>query len=238
MQDKVMPTGAWEFDENVTACFDDMLSRSIPDYEEMRSLVLRVGTEFVQHRTEIVDLGCSRGAGLEPFVRKFGAFNHYIGVEISPPMLAASRERFAGLVERNIVDIQSIDLRHEYPPVAASLTLCCLTLQFTPIEYRQQILKSIFRSTLPGGALILVEKIIGCSAEIDSILVKLHLRHKEDNGYSKDAIDRKRLSLEGVLVPITAAWNEQLVRTAGFSQVEMVWRNLNFAAWVAVRNEV
>jgi tRNA (cmo5U34)-methyltransferase len=43
------------------------------------------------------------------------------------------------------------------------------------------------------------------------------------------------LSLEGVLVPVTAAWNEYLLRSAGFSHVDCFWRWMNFAAWVAVK---
>ena len=37
-------------------------------------------------------------------------------------------------------------------------------------------------------------------------------------------------------MPVTAAWNEELLRTAGFGVVECFWRYLNFAAWVAVRD--
>ena len=40
-------------------------------------------------------------------------------------------------LECGIVEIRDCDLRKEYPPVQASVTLSILTLQFTPIEYRQ-----------------------------------------------------------------------------------------------------
>ena len=49
------------------------------------------------------------------------------------------------------------------------------------------------------------------------------------------AIDRKRLSLEGVLVPLTEQENAALLCDAGFSVVEMFWRHLNFGAWLAVK---
>jgi len=53
--------------------------------------------------------------------------------------------------------------------------------------------------------------------------------------YTTEQIERKRLALEGVLVPVTARWNEDLLRDAGFRQVECFWRWLNFAGWVGVR---
>lgn len=48
MQDKVIPKGKWEFDENVTEVFDDMLSRSIPIYDDMRKLVTNIGKHYVK----------------------------------------------------------------------------------------------------------------------------------------------------------------------------------------------
>jgi tRNA (cmo5U34)-methyltransferase len=58
---------------------------------------------------------------------------------------------------------------------------------------------------------------------------------KRRRGYTNEQIDRKRLSLEGVLVPVTARWNEDLLRAAGFGEVDCFWRWMNFAGWVAVR---
>jgi tRNA (cmo5U34)-methyltransferase len=67
-------------------------------------------------------------------------------------------------------------------------------------------------------------------------MVEEHLAMKARNGHTPDEIDRKRLALEGVLVPVTAPWNEELLRAAGFAQIDCVWRWQNFAAWVAVRD--
>jgi tRNA (cmo5U34)-methyltransferase len=43
------------------------------------------------------------------------------------------------------------------------------------------------------------------------------------------------MSLEGVLVPVTARWNEELLHQEGFASVDCFWRHLNFAGWVAVK---
>jgi tRNA (cmo5U34)-methyltransferase len=233
--DRTTPQGRWAFDEAVTAAFDDMLSRSIPQYEVMRSATFAVGSRFVVPGADVVDLGCSRGEGLAPFVERFGAQNRFVGVEVSPPMLAAARERFAAWAPSGVVEIRDCDLRRAYPPVSACLTLAVLTLQFTPIEHRSRIVREVYRHTRAGGALVLVEKVLGGSAEADALLVELYHALKAANGYAAEAIERKRLSLEGVLVPVTARWNEDLLTSAGFRHVECFWRYLNFAAWVAIR---
>ena len=240
-KDEVMPEGKWTFDGDVTEAFDDMLERSIPQYEVMRRSCFEVGSKFQQKGTDIVDLGCSRGEAIAPFVDRFGAYNRYFLCDVSEPMLEATRERFKGYVAgpipgmQGIMRVEDFDLRAGYPPVEASVTLSVLTLQFTPIEHRQRILKQAHEHAVEGGALILVEKILGADADLVELMVGLYLDHKREAGYTEDQIQRKKLSLEGVLVPVTAAWNEELLRMAGFRRVDCFWRWMNFAAWVAVK---
>jgi tRNA (cmo5U34)-methyltransferase len=230
--DQTVPQSSWQFDQDVTAVFDNMLERSIPQYDLMRRLVFYLSRPFVQPGTAIVDLGCSRGGALAPFVDAFGDQCSYIGIDVSEPMLDAARERFA---QHSCVSIRSCDLRSDYPMTDASVTLCVLTLQFVPIEYRLQLVQRMYERTVPGGVVVLVEKLLGATAAIDTVLVQEYLSMKAVNGYSQEQIERKRLSLEGVLVPVTADWNRDLLRQAGFAQVDCFWRYLNFAGFVALR---
>ena len=233
--DNVIPKEKWEFDGEVTNAFDDMLRRSIPQYEMMRQLVYEVGCEFVQTFSHIIDLGCSRGESIAPFMDKFGTQVHYIGVDTSGPMLAVCRDRFKRLIKDGIVTISNVDLRHDFPKYPASLTLAILTVQFIPIEYRLQLLDRIYQNLHPGGAFIMVEKVMGASAVIDRDFTNLYLRLKSINGYSQEQIDRKKMSLEGVLVPLPAGVNEDFLKRVGFKQIDCFWRWLNFAGWVAVK---
>lgn len=225
----------WEFDAEVTACFDDMLKRSIPQYEIMRKSVFEVGSRYVKHKTAVLDLGCSRGESLAPLIRKFGMQCRYIGIEVSKPMLAEAVRRYQGMIDTGIVCIRDTDLRHDFPQEDASLIMSVLTLQFIPINYRQEIIQKCYDALVPGGAMILVEKILGADAKVNTVLVEQYHQLKAENGYSKEDIDRKSLSLEGVLVPVTARWNEDLLREAGFRSIDCFWRYMNFAAWVAVK---
>lgn len=229
------PGDKWEFDESVTACFEDMLRRSIPQYDIMRKGVFELGSRYVERNTAVFDLGCSRGDALAPFVRQFGAHNRYIGIEVSPPMLEESRKRFAGMIDNGLVSIRDTDLRRDFPQDVASLILSVLTLQFVPINYRQEIIQKCHDSLSKGGALILVEKILGADAGLNTVMVEQYHKMKAENGYSADDISRKSLSLEGVLVPVTAKWNEDMLHSAGFRSVDCFWRYMNFAAWVAVK---
>lgn len=231
--DTVLPDGRWEFDEEVTDVFGNMLERSIPQYATMRNLVREVALRVtpVDH---VVDLGCSRGDALAAFAQYPGQL--LIGLEVSDPMLAVAAERFSGDDRFRIL---RHDLRTGLPREAngASLILSVLTLMFVPIEHRAQVVEDVYAALRPGGAFVLVEKILGATAPLDAVLVSAYLDGKRTAGYSEDQILRKKLALEGVLVPVRASWNEEMLRSAGFRTYECFWRCLNFAGWVALKDE-
>jgi tRNA (cmo5U34)-methyltransferase len=230
-----IPEGQWTFDEDVTTVFDNMLARSIPQYPTMRELVLTIAVSFatsVPKPTVLVDLGCSRGESIAALRVALGSDAFFVGIDSSEPMLAAARIRFRGC---DNVRIDHLDLRSGYPEAQASVTLVVLTLQFVPLEHRQRVVHNIFIHTRPGGAFVLVEKVLGASSGINATMVETYEAMKARNGYTSEQIDRKRVSLEGVLVPLTAAWNEDLLRQAGFHYIDCFWRWMNFAGWIAVR---
>ena len=229
-KDETLPSGKWKFDEAVTEVFDNMLERSIPDYEGMRRTTTELATRFAKPNTAVVDLGCSRGAALKPIEKNLSKSVSYFGIEVSEPM------RKAAIKEIPFATILDTDLRSSYPPVSASVTLSVLTLQFIPIEYRQQIIQRVFDTTIQGGAFLLVEKVLGSDSFTNQMLIETYLNRKGQNGYTAEQIQRKRESLEGVLVPVTADWNLELLRSAGFKNIECYWRHLNFSAWIAVKN--
>jgi tRNA (cmo5U34)-methyltransferase len=150
-----LPDGEWTFDDEVTSVFDDMLERSIPQYDTMRGLVFELGRRFVADGSTVVDLGCSRGGALAPFVATFGDRASYVGVEVSPPMLHACRTRFASELDAGVVSVLDLDLRTDYPDVPASLTLAVLTLQFVPVDERSRIVRAAREHTVAGGAFVL-----------------------------------------------------------------------------------
>lgn len=229
----------WEFDAEVTRVFEDMLRRSIPQLDVMRGVVVDLADRYRTPGLPIVDLGASRGDAVAPMIERTWD-NAFHLVEVSTPMADVCRARFAHYTDECStprVTIHDTDLRLGYPDVhSACVTLCVLALQFTPIQHRQRILRDVWSRTMPGGVLVLVEKVLGSDAEADAALVALYHDLKERNGFSRDEIDRKAASLEGVLVPVTARWNEELLRGAGFGTVECFWRCLNFAGWLAVKS--
>ena len=201
----------------------------------MRDCVFGIGQNFVKKGTAIIDLGSSRGEAIHPFIEKYGAYNKYILNEVSPPMREALKKRFIDWNYSEAVIYDDTDLKKGFPKHTSSLILSVLTVQFIPIEYRQRVLQDIYDSLIDGGAFIMVEKVLGNGSFLDNIMVSQYYNLKKGNGYTQEQIERKKLSLEGVLVPVASKWNENLLKTAGFKTYDCFWRWMNFGAWVAIK---
>jgi tRNA (cmo5U34)-methyltransferase len=249
--DKFTPTGKWAFDTEVTKCFDDMLSRSIPSYKVMRDLTHTLGLSVLKNLmgptqqepqisyNSVLDLGASRGEAIAPFAED--PHIKCYAVEISDPMLDELFTRFTGFSN---VEIIQDDLKNSHSlncpksigfPEKYGVILSILTIQFTPIEYRMDIIQSIFDSLPAGGAFIFVEKILGNGSSLNKLMVSNYHDLKHENGYSYESIDRKKASLEGVLVPQTAKANEEMIALAGFRKFDCFYRHLNFAGWICIK---
>jgi tRNA (cmo5U34)-methyltransferase len=237
MRDEIIPGKEWSFNEDVANVFDDMLSRSIPGYENMRENIIKMISPVVTNGGYILDLGCSHGEMIAKLIKDLGSsmYVNYVGVDSSTAMVSKARTRFADdervtIVHANIADAEMQRLRYD-------TILSVLTMQFIPIEHRQDILKEIHSALTPNGCFILVEKVLGESSSGQDHLVSVYHQMKKDNGYSDEQIEAKRVSLQNVLVPLRASENIRMLKSAGFSVVQPFWQNLNFVGIYASKEK-
>ena len=241
--DNVVPKDKWEFDEDVAECFEDMLTRSIPQYDVMRSSVASMAKSVIsntgKHTVLMLDVGCSDGLMIQKLkdtMKDTTSECKFVGCDVSEPMLKKAKLRFLDDILSRDVYIEECDLRNDFPEGCFDIITSVLSIQFTPIEYRQSILRNIYEHLAPkNGCFIMVEKVLGNTAFINDLLVENYYNMKAENGYSQEQIERKRLSLEGVLVPVTNDWNIDLLRQAGFRQIDVFWRWMNFVGYIAIK---
>lgn len=237
MRDEIIPGQEWSFNEEVANVFDDMLARSIPGYENMRDTVVKMISPVVTNGGHILDLGCSHGEMIAKLIKDFGSslYVNYVGVDSSTAMVSRARKRFSDdervtIIHADISDAEMQRLRYD-------AVLSILTLQFIPVENRQQILKQVYDSLSPNGCFILVEKVLGESWVGQEHLVSVYHQMKKDNGYSEEQVDLKRNSLQNVLVPLRTSENIRMLKSAGFSVVQPFWQNLNFVGIYASKEK-
>ena len=137
-KDEIVADGKWVFDKNVTDCFDDMLARSIPDYNTMRDLTLRVAKPFITNDFNMLDLGCSNGINLELFIERYGELGgSFNGLDKSVEMVNKAEERLAKYSDSNLINVcvGEGDITNFYfASKIYNIVTSILTVQFVPIE--------------------------------------------------------------------------------------------------------
>ena len=244
IKDNVIAEGKWVFDEKVTDCFEDMLSRSIPQYDLMRESSANLVYDVIKNPKckketfSVLDIGCSDGLMIERLIDKFNGegYGYYTGIDVSEPMLDKAKSRLSDKINERSVSIKNCDLRTDFPQGHYDVVTSILSIQFTPIEYRQHIVQEIYNHlSSANGCFIMVEKVLGNTDKINKLFVKNYYDMKKQNGYTEEQIERKRLSLEGVLVPVTSDWNVDLLKQAGFRQIDVFWKWMNFVGYIAFK---
>lgn len=81
----------------------------------------------------------------------------------------------------------------------------------------------------------MVEKTLGEGRRIDELFSRAYRQKKYVSGYTEEEVERKRLSLEGVLVPHTASFNHALLTQAGFRDIDRFWSWMNFSGFIALK---
>ena len=225
----------FEFNESVANVFEDMLERSVPMYQECQSLAVHWCTQLAKASTSVYDLGCSTGTLLLKLAQAVDKNKGIalFGVDNSQAMLEKSRET----LRESPVPCEFIeaDLNQGFPIQNASVVVMNYTLQFVLPENRGPLLKNIYEGLLPDGSLVLIEKIKSGIPELDRTFIEFHHQFKRDRGYSDLEISKKREALENVLIPWTVEENQDLIKKAGFSTVDLFFKWNNFAGFIALK---
>lgn len=223
------------FDERVAAVFPDMIRRSVPGYGEIIALLGLFAEQYAQEGSTLYDLGCSLGAATLSLRRRIKVAGcNIVAVDNSAAMVERCRENIGHDLATTPVEVVCADIR-EVNIKNASVVVLNFTLQFLPKAERLALLQKIYNGMLPGGVLILSEKLRFEPEERQQFQEQLHLAFKRANGYSEMEISQKRAALEEVLVPDTLEQHRQRLGKAGFSQVEPWFQAFNFASLAAIK---
>jgi tRNA (cmo5U34)-methyltransferase len=230
--DKVSP---FEFSEKVVDVFDDMIHRSVPQYNETLRRQSQLAEQFYQPGTTLYDLGCSHGnfglrfldiMGKKPF--------QMIAVDSSEPMLKTYAERLENrpLGER----IQLIPARIQDVPLSkASVVVVNLTLQFLPVAERDGLIGRVYKALQPSGILLVTEKTVHENERLTRLFQDYYYRFKKENGYSNLEISQKRDALENVLIPESVSDHFTRFSKAGFTSVDIWQKWFNFTSFICIK---
>ena len=232
-KDEITKVSDFKFGTTVVNVFDDMVSRSVPYYNEMQRMLAEIAADHVKEGTFVYDLGCSTGTTLIGLDQLIPSDIRFIGIDESQEMLDKCDVKLkeAGFVRP--YDLVAGDLHQQLPIHNGSVVILCLTLQFVRPLYRERLLKNIYDGLNPGGVLLLVEKVLAESSIFNRDFIKYYYNYKRRNHYSELEISQKREALENVLIPYKLSENMLLLKEAGFADCEIFFKWYNFSGMIA-----
>jgi len=235
MKDKVFTKPIekkFEFDEAVASVFDDMLSRSVPFYDEVRGLVLSLILSEQKEGLKVLDLGASTAKFLLDLHSKMSVKMRLKGIDNSQAMLNRAEQKcqaFGADIELELADMLTYNYHKEDVIVAN------YTLQFIRPMQRVELVKKLYKGLNDDGVFIFSEKVVFEDKKLDKQLIDIYYRYKKQQGYSEYEIAQKREALENVLIPFTIEENIKMCKKAGFKQIYTVFQWANFVTFVIKR---
>ncbi len=225
----------FEFNKQVARVFDDMLNRSVPFYNESITRQSQLTRQFYQPGTIIYDLGCSHGNLGMMILSQFHKMPFkMLAVDSSKPMIEKYSKRLEKFDNPSQIELVC-GLLEDVLIKNASVVLINLTLQFLNKEKRDNLIKKIYQGLNPNGILILTEKIVHDSNELNNLQTRFYKTFKLENGYSELEISQKRDALEKVLVPDSLEIHKNRILNAGFAEFDIWLKWFNFASMLAIK---
>jgi tRNA (cmo5U34)-methyltransferase len=233
--DPLSEDGLFTFDASVASVFPDMIKRSVPGYPTIVAMTGLLAEKYAIAGSSLYDLGCSLGASTLAMRQNLREPDcHIISVDNSAAML----ERCQSIIDTDthdtpvtltFADLQDVAIEN------ASVVVLNFTLQFIPTELRDKVICGIYQGLLPGGVMVLSEKVTFEDPHLDELNIELHHQFKHANGYSDLEVARKRNALETVLLPETLSQHKDRIARAGFSSCDVWFQCFNFASLVALK---
>jgi len=227
----------FEFDHRVANVFTDMISRSVPGYEQILGLLPTISKCFQFPNHHYYDLGCSLGAGMVAMAEGLKEVEcDIVGIDNSEAMI----EKASPLLKKQLSGIKpKYHLQHDdlnnIALLPAGMVLMNFTLQFIELEKRGALINKIFDCLTKGGVFILSEKICFSDPITNTTLIDIHHQFKADQGYSQLEISQKRDAIENVLIPEPLELHVKRLKKAGFTIVTPWIQNLQFISILAIK---
>ena len=219
------------FNGDVANVFGDMVNRSVPGYEFLIENIGVLSKKFYQPNTKIYDLGSSLCACSLSILEKVQNTDVQIyAVDSSKAMIDICKKS----IDRKEIkfinsDILDVEMNN------SSIVILNLTLQFILVKKRTELLKKIFSQLNDNGIIIITEKIKLDKTSDDIFFKNFHDFFKENNGYTKEEIDRKKIALSETMIIESEQIHEERFKDIGCKKFYKWFQCYNFVSWVLIK---
>lgn len=231
--------GNWKFTRDLLKSFDDHIERSIPHYNDCHKLTCRISDFFLtEDNLNYIDIGSTTGSLIEKIsnYQKSKKIN-ICGIEIEKSFCQFSKKRLSRLKTNHKVDILNKDIFEflKRTNKKYDFMTSLFTLQFIKPSKRSVILEQIYKKLNWGGGFVFFEKVRGSDARFQDIKNFLLNLEKMENKFSSEEIYGKSMSLIGKMEPFTNNGNLQILENAGFKDIEIIFKYINFQGYLCIK---
>jgi tRNA (cmo5U34)-methyltransferase len=188
-------------------------------------------TDLIAHDAKnILDLGAGTGL-LSQFVRQWYPSAHIVLADLSEPMLAKARVRFAGdpYVTFEVTDYTTAPINGTYDSIVSALSI-----HHIDHDSKRALFHKIFRALRTGGTFVNAEQVAGPTPALDAVYKSLWLQQVREAGATPDQIAD---SLYRQQDDRCASVEDQLdwMREAGFTDADCWFKDNRFAVLAGTR---
>ena len=213
---------SWTFETpEIAAGFDDHVREQLPWYDMVTDAVVYIVRNYLTDDNTVVDVGSSTGNvihKLMPLLLERKAYA--VAVEKSPTMVDVLKKRFES---HHNVSVVCDDVRHGGVS-KSQVIVVFLTLMFIPVHERQRVIDRLKANLLKGGVLIVVDKVCDHGGYFATVLKRLGMHWKIQQGAELGAVTTKEMSLAGVQIPFDPSMLGE--------DAKQFFRMGEFAGWV------
>jgi tRNA (cmo5U34)-methyltransferase len=210
----------------MVATYADDTPRKVPGLADLHRMAMLLLSERAQQRARILVVGAGGGMELKAMAEAQQEWS-FIGVDPSAAMLDLARgntKPFNGRIEliEGTIDVA--------PPDLFDGAVCLLTLHFLDKNERLLTLKQIHRR-LKAGARLVVAHHSASSGDAERWLAR-SVAFADQTGVDWEKAKSTAVGLARLPL-LSVAEEEELLREAGFLDVELFYAAFSFRGWVA-----
>lgn len=214
---------SWSFEnKSISENFNTHVREQLPWYDMVSDAVAYIARNYLTEGERITDHGSSTGNMINkllPLIIERKATIH--GIEKSFSMYQKMQERFFDS-HLECLSLEAGDIC-DYGFEESQIHIIFLTLMFVPVHKRKELLEVIKQKTKKGGVIIIVDKVLDHNGYFATVLKRLGMHWKIEQGAMLEDVIKKEMSLAGVQIPIDL----ELVKDG-----KEFFRMGEFAGWV------
>jgi len=218
-------------DPQAVARYAEGPARQVPGFHALQRMTALLLAESVPAEGTVLVLGAGGGLELKVFADAQPGWR-FIGVDPSAEMLDLARSTLGPLVSRVEFVEGVIDAAPIGPFDGAT---CLLTLHFLPAHERLHTLRGLARRLKPGASLVVAHHSVPQDEEGKMRWLRRYAAFAFASGAGSQDTSKVVEAIATRLPMLSPEQDAQLLREAGFDDVELFYAGFTFKGWVASR---